>query len=507
MARWFVDRSAQRGIPSVSLRRLLPEARFLGCKDLLATGCSADSRRLDPGQVFVAIRGRERDGHAFVARAVERGATAVIVERPCPEAGPLQVVVPDARRALARLCQALAGDPSAAMPVVGVAGTGDKTAASLFARAIFEAAGLRAGVVEPFAWSDGVESYPAGPAPADASDLAERLAAMVERGCDAAFVEIASEAPGGPGIEGVTFASAVVTTLAGPTGEPDSARQRRRALTARLARAVVPDGAVIVNADDPDADLMGAVNLDARRVAFGLHAPADLSARIERMDGSGTRLRLLGFDREAAVTLRPVGARAVLQALAAAALSWSRGLPVETVVEGLESVAAVPGRLEQVAEGRAHGLDVRIDRARTATELVEALAVLRELGVGRIHCVLGAEGHRDLAGRAPLARAAERMADSVILTTDNPRTEDPDRILDDLLSGLLRPGRVRVEPDRRQAIAAALDLAEPGDFVLIAGKGRQTFQVLADRAVPFDDHAIAAHLLGRHRPASRLSSA
>ena len=507
MARWFVDRSAQRGIPSVSLRRLLPEARFVGCSELLATGCSADSRRLDPGQVFVALRGARRDGHDFVAAAVDRGAAAVIVERPCPEAGPLQVIVPDARRALGRLRQALAGDPSAALEVVGIAGTAGKTAAGLFARAIFEAAGRRTGSVEPFAWSDGVDSRPCGPGPSDATGLAAMLAEMVERRCAGAVVEVDESTLDRRGIEGMPFASAVVTGLSGVPGEPASAGVRRRALTARLARAVVPGGAVVVNADEPSADLMGAVNLDALRVTFGLRAAADVTARIERIDGSGTRFGLLGFDREVRVTLRPVGSRAVRHALAAAALGWAHGLPVDAVVAGLEAIEAIPGRLEVVPEGHAHGLDVRIDRARTAAELLDALATLRELGPGRIHCVLGAEGLRDRAGRAALARAAELGSDRLTLTTDNPRTEDPDRILDDLLAGLLRPGRARVVPDRRAAIESALALAEPGDLALIAGKGRQLFQILPDRALPFDDHAVATRYLLERPQARRLRSA
>jgi len=507
MARWFVDRSAQRGIPSVSLRRLLPEARFLGCKDLHVTGCSTDSRRLDPGQVFVALRGGRRDGHDYAAAALDRGATAVIVERPCPEAGSLQVVVPDSRLALGRLAQALAGDPSAALEVVGVAGTAGKTAAGLFARAIFEAAGRRMGMVEPFHWSDGVDTHSCGPNPAESPGLAAMLAEMVERRCEGAIVEVADSTLDRRGIEGMGFTSAVVTGLGGVPGEPPADRTRRRARTSRLARAVAPGGAVVVNADDSESDLMGAVNLAARRVSFGLVEPADVAARIDRLDGSGTRFRLLGFDREAAVRLRPVGTRAVSHALAAAALAWAHGLPVAAVVAGLESVAAVPGRLESVAEADAHGLDVRVDRARTAAELLDALAALRELGTGRIHCVLGAEGLGDRPARIALARAAELGADQLTLTTDNPRTEDPDQILDDLLAGLVRPGRARVEPDRRAAIESALAMAEPGDLALIAGKGRLAFQILTDRALPFDDHAVAARYLRELRPPVRRRSA
>ena len=162
MARWFAHRLPERGIPSVSLRRLLPEAQFLGCNDWEVSGCTDDHRRLDPGQVFVAIRAERYDGHAFVREALDRGAAGVVVEQPCPEAGRLQVVVDDARAAHARICQALAGDPSRRLPIVGVTGTFGKTITSLFVRSILEAAGLRCGLVGALGWSDGLTDRPLG---------------------------------------------------------------------------------------------------------------------------------------------------------------------------------------------------------------------------------------------------------------------------------------------------------------------------------------------------------
>lgn len=511
MARWFVHRQPQQGIPSVSLRRLLPEARFVGCEDLEVSGCTADSRRLDPGQVFVAVKGSRHDGHAFVARALERGAAAVVVERPVPEAGRLQAVVPDSRAALARLCQALAGDPSEQMPTFGVTGACGRTVTALFLRAIFEAAGGRFGLVGRLGWSDGVAVRPAGAGVPGAEGLAAMLAAMVERGCAGAVLELDPESLGGRRAEGVAFDAAVVTDLgAAPATTPDALVARRAAM-ARLFRQVAPGGASVVNADDPHAELLGAVNLDTRRVAFGVEAAAEVTARVERLDRAGARFLLRGFDREAAVTLRVPGASGVSHALAAAAVAWARGLDVGAVVAGLESVTAVPGRLEPVDAGQP--FDVRVDQARLGSELQEALASLRPLVAGRLHCVFGAEGGRDGGGgdaraeRLVLAAVAESLADRVTLTVDNPRAEDPDQILDDLLSGFRRPGRVRVEPDRRRAIEAALADALPGDAVLIAGKGRHTFQILADRAVPFDDAEVARAWLRAHGPSGRRTSA
>jgi UDP-N-acetylmuramoyl-L-alanyl-D-glutamate--2,6-diaminopimelate ligase len=509
MARWFVDRLPQRGIPSVSLRRLLPEARFVGCPDWEVSGCTADSRRLDPGQVFVAVRGTRHDGHTFVAQALERGAAGVVVERLCPEAGRLQVLVPDTRVALARLCQALAGDPVEQLVTIGVTGTCGRTVTSLFLRAIFEATGARMGLIGALGWSDGVTTMPAGPALPDPERLATMLAAMVERGCLGGVVEVADEALQRRGVDGVAFDAAVVTDIASAPGvgsaSEQTAIQDRRRWMARLFRHVIPGGAAVVNADDPHAALLGAVNLDARWVSFALERPANVTARIERLDHRGTRFWLRGFDREVAVELRLIGAHHVAQALAAAAVAWARGLTIDAVVAGLESVGPIAGRLEAIEERQ--DFDVRIDEARTGAELEQVLTALRDLGFRRIHCVLGAEGLQDRGVRLGLAQAAEQGADRVILTSDNPRTEDPNQILDDLLSGFRRPGRVRLEPDRQCAIEAALHDARTGDVVLIAGKGRQSYQILADRVLPFDDAAVAAQWLRAHRAAANRSSA
>jgi UDP-N-acetylmuramoyl-L-alanyl-D-glutamate--2,6-diaminopimelate ligase len=511
MARWFVDRQPQRGIPSVSLRRLLPEARFVGCEDFEVSGCTADSRRLDPGQVFVAVRGARFDGHAFVAQALERGAAAVVVEYPCPEAGRPQVIVPDARAALARLCQALAGDPSESLVTLGVTGTAGGTLAAEYLRAVFEAAGGRFGLVSRLGWSDGRASRPSGAAVPGAEGLAAMLAEMVERGCAGAVLELGFQALERRRVEGVALDVAVVTDLGGPPALGADEVVARRGAAARLVKRVVPGGAAVVNADEPPCELLGAVNLDARRVAFGLteRADVDVWARVERLDRSGARLLVRGFDREARVTLRLTGPGAVTCALAAAAAAWARGLPLDAVVAGLESAAEVPGRLERVDEGQP--FDVRVDGARRAAELQDALRSVRSVtpAPGRLHCVFGAEGarHDGRVERRALAATAEALADRLTLTADNPRTEPPDQILDDLLAGLVRPALARVEPDRALAIEAALADARPGDAVLIAGKGRRTFQIFADRAEPFDDAAVARRWLRQDRPAARRSSA
>ncbi|WP_165227087.1 Mur ligase family protein [Aquisphaera insulae] len=530
MARWFVDRQPQRGIPSVSLRRLLPEARFVGCPDWEVSGCTDDHRRLDPGQVFVAIRDARYDGQAYVGEALDRGAAGVVVERHCPEAGRLQVIVDDARTAHARICQALAGDPSRQMETIGVTGTYGKTIASLFIRSILEASGRRCGLIGALEWSDGLASRPMGagigqpgligpdmaasgaggtaarlrtpgkgPWPGGAAGLASILAYMVDQNCSAGVVEASSGALEGRCFEGVEFQAAIATDVGVPLGIPTEVALRKRRAKAKLFQKVAPGGLAVVNADDPHAEILGGVNLLARRLSYGTAEPAgvDVWGRIDRMDASGTRFILHGFGRPVPVDLRLIGPRHVSHALAAATLALGLDLDREAVVAGLEGVANVAGHLEAVHEGQ--GFDVRIDAADAAMPLGQALASLRAIAAGHIHLVLSGEGNQEAADRRSLAEAAERGADRVILTLGNPRTEEPDAILDELLGGFRRPGKVRVLPDRRSAIEAALADARPGDAVLIAGKGRNAYQILADRIIPFDDFAVArAWLRGPH---------
>ena len=509
MARWFVDRLPQQGIPSVSLRRLLPGARFVGCEDFEVSGCTSDSRRLDPGQVFVAVRGARHDGHAFIAQAMERGAAGVVVERPIPEAGRLQVVVPDSRAALARLCQALAGDPSEQLLTIGVTGTAGATLTAVFLRAILEASGGRHGLVSRSGWSDGLGTFPIGAGVTGADRLAAMLAGMVERGCAGAVLELDAETLARRGVEGIVLDAAVVTDLGTNPAVPEDELMSRRTAAARLFRQIAPGGFAVVNADDPRAELLGAVNLEAARVAFGINASAEVRARIEGHERDGSRFFLHGFDHEVMVNLRLAGESAISHALAAAAVAWARGVDVASVVAGLESVTGLPGRLDRIDEGQP--FDVLVDESRHPAALREALATLHTVTPGRVHCVFGAEGRPGdtsaSVSRRALAATAESLADRLTVTNDNPRTENPDKILDELLAGFCRPGRVRIEPDRRAAIAAALADAEPGDAVLIAGKGRQTFQIFADHALPFDDAVVAREWLRSQRAGTRRTSA
>jgi UDP-N-acetylmuramoyl-L-alanyl-D-glutamate--2,6-diaminopimelate ligase len=542
MSRWFVDREQERGIPSVSLRRLLPEARFVGCMDWQVSGCCDDHRRLEPGQLFVAVPEARPgyDGHRFVHEALDRGAAGVVVEHLCPAAGRLQVVVSDARAAHARICQALSGDPSDHLLTLGVTGTYGQTITAMMVRSILKAAGERFGLIGSSSFCDGTrtrrlgagfspprDSRRAGGASAPvalaggaqepdgfglgAAGLAALLAEMVDCGCKGGIIEVSHSSLRNRSLEGIAFNAVVVTEVAGIGLSPQDDLVQDRRAKSKLFRQIIPAGLAVVNADDPNAEMLGGVNLDVRRVAFALEpvmnpgVAVDVSARLEWLDSSGTRMLFHGFDRELPIHLPLIGSRAATCALAAAALAWGLGIDRAAVVAGLEAIDVVPGHLESVLAGQ--DFDVRIDAAQTPDSLREALAAVRAVASGRVHCVLSSDGYSDRTERRRLAAVAETGADRVILTLSNPRTEDPGQILSDVLAGFQQPGKVCVEPDRRLAIETALGGARCSDSVLIAGKGRHAFQILADRVIPFDDNAIAAHCLRRRRRASLNRSA
>lgn len=504
MARWFVDRCAHRGIPAVSLRRLLPEATFPDCPDLVVSGASRDSRRLEPGQVFVAIPGRRFDGHDFVGQALARGAMGAIVERPVAPADGLEILVPDARAAYARLCQSLAGHPAESLRIVGIAGTHGRRTTAAFLGAILDAAGEAHGSIGPGAWSDGRDLFRAVPATPGPEALAEMLAAAVDRGTRTLILTLSGDSIDRRGIAGIDFETAVITQLAGSHGL-DEVRRRRR-LAARLLRAVKPGGTAILPADDPEAAPLAGTRIDGPARTFGLGTHADLRAAIDRSGPLGSLIRAGGHGDEWRAGLRLPGTWNVRYAAAAALAAGALGIEVGAIIEGLESVDRIPGCLERVDRGQE--FEVRIDRARTAPAVSLALGTLREItGAGRIHCVLGSKGRTDLAARLALARAAEAGADQLYLTADDPVDEEPAVILDDMRSGLRHPSRSRVIADRREAIEAALGQARAGDVVLIAGKGRAPRQIEAARPRPFEDAAVVEDWLDRRIVSGRRLSA
>lgn len=505
MARWFVDRFAQTGIPSVSLRQLLPGARFVGCPDLIVSGCSADSRRIEPGQVYIAIRGERTDGHDQIAKALDRGASGVVVDRFCESAGPVQIVVSDTRSAYGRICQALAGDPSRRLKLIAVSGLSSAETASVFLRSIFEASGRRYGYVGRDGWFDGRSRLPVAPPPWKPEVWARMLARMVENECEGAILLVSSETLENRLIEGVTLDRAVVTDLSTSSPVRGETLRLERMRHARLVRMVAPDGAAIVAADDPEVEILGGVNLEAERVTFGLFAPADYTAKIETADALGSRLIVKETNIESHVHLKLAGAGRLPAAVAAYAAARSSGVSIEPIVAGIEAVDRVPGRFEPIQEGQ--DFPVWIEAIDSTRDLKLAFRSMRAIVSGKIRCVLGPDVAATTAGRRSSARIAGRYADHLILTSDLLQTQSIDDWPTIWGSMFDSAATIEHEPRRAAAIEKAIDSAESTDGVLIVGARRAMHADFSTDAIGSSDFVVATRGLRRSATTRRRQTA
>jgi UDP-N-acetylmuramoyl-L-alanyl-D-glutamate--2,6-diaminopimelate ligase len=450
--------------------------------DPLVTGISHDSRAVAPGWLFCCVPGATADGHRFAADAVSAGAVALLVERPLPVDAP-QLVVPDVRAAMGPAAAAVHGHPSRAMTVIGVTGTNGKSSVVQLLADIWTRAGLRA---EIFGTLTGPRTTP------EATDLQRQLRESRQRGTELVAMEVSSHALELSRVAGTSFAAAVFTNLGHDHLDfhPDMEAYYRA--KARLFDPALTPIAV-VNGDDPyGRRLIGEL---AEPVAAGCLQTIGYrlsDAKHLVIDGPSSRFEWRGQP----VALHLAGSHNASNALAAAATAAALGLDLAVIADGLSSTRPVRGRFEIIDAGRP--FRVAVDYAHTPDALQAALRAAREIAAGQVIVVFGCGGERDHDKRPEMGLVAQREADLVFVTSDNPRSEDPDRIIDDIVARLERghPTKVLVEPDRRKAIAAALGSAQDGDLVLIAGKGHETEQVIGDRRLPFDDRAVALDELG-----------
>ena len=472
----------------VSLRHLLPSAEFHGARDIRVTSCAGDSRICRPGDLFVALEGTRHDGHDFARHAAARGASAVLAERALPLGGLPTCIVPDTRKAYGQLCQALAGNPSHRLKVIGVTGTNGKTTTAALIAGVLEAAGCRTGIIGTLGYYDGVDVQPAVLTTPSAPMLATWLARMEANGCTHAVVEVSSHALSQARIAGIELDCGCVTNVRRDHLDYHGSLANYRSAKARLFDYLTPDALAVLNADDAVASSFLSL-LDRPTLTVGLRAAAEITgALVERFKSEQTFLLSAGSDT-VAVRTQMIGDHHIQNCLMAAAVGFGYGFDLATVVRGLESVGHVPGRLERIECGQPFGLFV--DYAHTPHALCSALDALRDVTQRRLICVFGAGGERDTMKRPLMGRAVEKRADVVIVTTDNPRHENPETIVYDILAGCERPSQVELIADRAEAIHRALRLAEPGDCVLIAGKGHEAEQIIGNERRSFDDRDVA----------------
>jgi UDP-N-acetylmuramoyl-L-alanyl-D-glutamate--2,6-diaminopimelate ligase len=469
-------------------------AEVRGDRSVQVVDAAYDSRDVRSGCLFFCIPGATADGHAFAGDAVASGATAVVVER-WLDLDVTQLRVGAVREAIGPMSAAVFGRPAAGMTLVGVTGTNGKTTTTYLLEAVFRAAGLVPGVIGTTgAHVDGAPVPLARTTP-EAPDLQRLLATMRADGVRAVAMEVSSHALEQHRVDGVRYDVALFTNL---SQDHLDFHHSMEAYFAAKARLFTPELAVrgLANADDP----YGRRLLRSPTIAmssFALGTAADLTADDVRVDERGSSFRV----RDVAVRTPLRGRFNVENCLAALAAADALGIDLRTAAAAIGGVADVPGRMEPVDAGQ--DFLVVVDYAHTPDSILGVLRGARPLASGRVIVVFGCGGDRDRAKRPLMGRAATSEADLTVLTSDNPRSEDPLAIIDDVVRGAEEGGGAFVvEPDRRAAIGLAVREAAPGDVVVIAGKGHERVQELADRTVPFDDREVALAALEALRGAS-----
>ena len=452
---------------------------------------TADSRAVVPGSVYLAVRGSQTDGHRFVPDALRRGAAAVIVETDASSGAP-EIVVRDGRRAALVLGAAWYQHPARRLTLIGVTGTNGKTTTTGLIRHLLNASGT-AGSIGTLGAFDGTGEAvlsTAGtlttPGPID---LQATLAAMVQRGVDRVTMEASSHSLDQGRLDGLRFAAGVFTNLTRDHLDYHGTMEAYLAAKLKLVGLLGVTGIAVVNADD---DAWRALGPDpSRRVTFGLHPDADLRACDVELDARGSRFTLSGRFGRAAAELPILGDFNVANALAAGACALALGQPLAAVVDRLATAPQVPGRMERLAD---RPCVVLRDYAHTPDALERALRTLKPLTAGRLVVIFGCGGDRDRGKRPLMGRVAAELADVAIVTSDNPRSERPEAIIDEIEAGMAGVPHVRIV-DRLEAIRRALADAAPDDTLLLAGKGHETYQIIGAERRPFDEREIVAKLL------------
>ena len=453
-------------------------------------GVGLDSRTIRPGMLYVAVRGSQSDGHRFIADAVAHGASAVVVEQ-SQKAGVPEIVVKDSRRTAHVLGAAWYGHPSRCLTLIGVTGTNGKTTTTGLIRHLLNehdsagsigTLGAFDGRGEPVPSTAGSLTTP-GPV-----DLQGTLAELLSRGVDTVVMETSSHSLDQGRLDGIGFAAGVFTNLTRDHLDYHGTMDAYLASKLRLSTLLRPGGAEVVNLDD---DAWRALPPHARRVTFGLHPAADVRAAGVALSAAGSRFQLTGRFGTTEATLPLLGDFNVANALAAAATALILERPLSAVVERLAAAPQVPGRMERISD---HPCIVLRDYAHTPDALERALITLRPLTPGRLIAVFGCGGDRDRGKRPLMGRIAAQLADLAIATSDNPRTEDPGAIIDEIERGMGGVPHLRIV-DRLAAIHAALEEARQGDTILLAGKGHETYQVIGTTKIDFDEREIVQNAI------------
>lgn len=471
------------------IRGLLPVASDSPVAHLAVRAVCADSRAVRPGDLFVAIRGYQADGHAFLKQAAIRGAIAAVVERLVSNVEITQIQVSDTRAAFAQLCWGLLGDSLGGLDLIGVTGTNGKSTTAWLTRAILERAGCRVALLGTIVWQSGSTVRPARLTTPGPAELARFFRHAIRAGCRTVVMEVSSHALSLRRCVGLQFAAAAYLGLSRDHLDFHGSMEAYAEAKARLFAMLRRDGIAAALGSDRWASTVVRDAVE-RCLWYGFEEWNHVRARVLHADLRGTHFAIVSPWWTGTCTVRLPGPHNVINALAAATLAGALGVDLPTIRSGLAAAGTVPGRLERITPPE--HVHVFVDYAHTPDALRTVLDCLRRYKSpnSRLLVVFGAGGDRDRSKRPLMGRVASERAELVIITDDNPRTEDPEVIVADILQGCSSPANIIVCHNRARAIETALDLAQPGDVVLIAGKGHETEQIIGSVRVPFDDREV-----------------
>lgn len=456
----------------------------------------ADSRKLRQGDIFVAIKGSKADGHDFIGQAAVTGARYIVTQKPVTVASAEVIQVEDTAEALGLLSQAYFDQPNSKLINLAVTGTNGKTTTTYLTRSIIAGAGHKCGlvgtvVIDLGSGTDDIESSMTTP---DAFDLASISEKMIKAGSEYLIMEASSHAIEQNRLAGMNFKAAAFTNFTGDHLDYHKTMEAYLAAKLKLFEKLSPDATAIINIDDPVWEVVAAVT-KANRVFYSLDRETDLTADILSMDITGTVFDLNFQGQKIRIKTPLIGRHNISNHLAAAGLAIGAGFSLKTIAEGLSKLNKVPGRLQKVSFSG--DFTVLVDYAHTDDALKNVLSTLRPLCKKRLMVVFGCGGDRDKTKRPRMAQIVEQFADRIYVTSDNPRTERPATIIEDILKGFSNPTaeNIKTEPDRKKAIEAVIKDAQAGDIVLIAGKGHENYQIIGTEKLHFSDIETAAEFL------------
>jgi UDP-N-acetylmuramoyl-L-alanyl-D-glutamate--2,6-diaminopimelate ligase len=479
-------------IGGVSLRSLLASDLVARPHDVRASSCTSDFRRVRQGDVFVALVEAEEDGHDFATEAVRRGAAAVVCERCLPVFTVPQYVVRDSRAAYGRICQALVAHPSRQLKVIGVTGTSGKTTVARLLASIFRTAGIESGTIDSLGCSDGLNELPAVNDKITPTWLARRLSDMAANGLTHAIVEVSSQSLSQSLLAGVRLDAMCVTHIGHGHLDWHGSVENYRQAERRVLEHLDPDGVAILNADCPVSMRM----LDGLRqpvLTIGLRQPSEITAQVIEQHVNEQVFLLTAGEETVGVRTSLVGDHQIYNCLTAAAMALAYGVELTTIARGLEAVDQLPGRMERVMCGQE--FNVLVDAANSPETLRACLQAARQVTSGRLICVVGADGESNRDELPALGRVAGAMADLAVITSNGPRVRGQYDFTREIVNGFADPKKAHVILERSAAIAWAIDNADEGDTVIVAGMGDRLHPTGGENELPCDDSALARQVL------------